>query len=152
MKGVKTMRKLKFINGFTLVECIVAIAILGIASLVMAQIYGAVARANVENHKINESLSTTVANVERQLKSDSGTNFKIINIDGDNLSNTTTRITFTKDGTHAPGTSGDYKIKQQDTDIYIYCAHYENNVTYTNYTSPSNDPIDLRYKYFVYDP
>lgn len=55
------MRKIK---GFTLIECLVALAILGIASLVLAQIYGNVARINRFNHDVNNSLAYQMKYVE----------------------------------------------------------------------------------------
>lgn len=61
------MRK-KF-KGFTLVECLVALAILAIASLTMAQIYAAVSQRNKENHFMNTSLSNQMAFIESYTKS-----------------------------------------------------------------------------------
>ncbi|MGN0674792.1 MAG: type II secretion system protein [Oscillospiraceae bacterium] len=55
----------KSFKGFTLIECIVALAILGIASLTMAQIYAGVAKRNRENHVVNTSLSNQMAYVEK---------------------------------------------------------------------------------------
>lgn len=56
------MRKVK---GFTLIECIVALAILGIASLTMAQIYANVSMRNRDNHLVNTSLSNQMEYVEK---------------------------------------------------------------------------------------
>lgn len=58
------MINVKF-KGFTLVECIVALAILGIASLLMAQIYAQVALINKRNHAVNSSLSMQMKYVEQ---------------------------------------------------------------------------------------
>ena len=58
--------KLKKLKGFTLVECLVAMAVLGIASLTIAQVYGAVALMNRDNHVNNTSLSEQMRYVERQ--------------------------------------------------------------------------------------
>ncbi len=55
----------KTFKGFTLIECIVALAILGVASLTMAQIYARVAARNRENHLVNTSLSNQIAHVEQ---------------------------------------------------------------------------------------
>ncbi len=54
----------KNLKGFTLVECLVALAILGIASMVMAQIYAGVSRSNRMNHLANTSLSNQVTYAE----------------------------------------------------------------------------------------
>ena len=55
----------KNFKGFTLVECIIALAILGIASLTMAQIYASVSQKNRTNHMVNTSLSNQMAYVEK---------------------------------------------------------------------------------------
>jgi len=69
VKGGKAMTKNKC-KGFTLVECIVAMAILGVASLTIAQVYGAVARMNV-NHQFNSaSLAEQMKYVERYAEGD----------------------------------------------------------------------------------
>lgn len=57
------MKKLK---GFTLVECIVALAVLGIASLVMVEIYANVCRINRANHDTNSSLAYQMEYVEKK--------------------------------------------------------------------------------------
>ena len=54
----------KYFKGFTLVECIVALAILSIASLTMAEIYAVVAKRNKDNHFMNTSLSNQMAYIE----------------------------------------------------------------------------------------
>lgn len=61
------MRKVK---GFTLIECIVALAVLGIASLTMAQIYASVAQRNKNNHLVNTSLSNQMEYVEKSTSSE----------------------------------------------------------------------------------
>lgn len=60
----------KRFKGFTLVECLVALAVLGMASLTMAQIYSNVARKNKTNNLINTSLSNQMAYVERYTDSE----------------------------------------------------------------------------------
>lgn len=55
---------MKKFKGFTLVECIVAMAILAIASLTMAEIYSAVSKRNKDNHFMNTSLSNQMAYIE----------------------------------------------------------------------------------------
>lgn len=55
----------KRFKGFTLIECLIALAVLGIASLTMAQIYAGVARKNRTNQLLNTSLSNQMAYVEK---------------------------------------------------------------------------------------
>lgn len=54
----------KNFKGFTLIECLIALAILGIASLVMAQIYANISQMNRNNHNVNTSLSYQMKVVE----------------------------------------------------------------------------------------
>ncbi len=61
----------KSFRGFTLIECLIALAILGIASLVMAQIYAEVGRTNLNNHNVNTSLSYQMKVVEKATGTDS---------------------------------------------------------------------------------
>lgn len=61
----------KHIKGFTLIECLIALAVLGIAALTMAQIYAGVARRNRNNQITNTSLSNQMAYVERYTQSES---------------------------------------------------------------------------------
>jgi prepilin-type N-terminal cleavage/methylation domain-containing protein len=57
------MRKL---SGFTLIECLVALMVLGIAALTLAQVYAAVAKGRRENEYMNYSLAEQMKYVERQ--------------------------------------------------------------------------------------
>ncbi len=57
------MKKLK---GFTLVECLISLAVLAVASLVMAQIYASVGSINRQNHYMNTSLAAQMALVEQR--------------------------------------------------------------------------------------
>lgn len=52
-------------RGFTLIECIVALAVLAVAALTMAQIYASVSHRNKTNHMINTSLANQMAYVEQ---------------------------------------------------------------------------------------
>lgn len=60
----------KRFRGFTLIECIVAMAILGIASLIIAQMYAAVSTRNKMNHLVNSSLSHQMQYVEKYTDSE----------------------------------------------------------------------------------
>jgi prepilin-type N-terminal cleavage/methylation domain-containing protein len=59
--------KKKKIRGFTLIECLIAMALLGVVSLTMAQVYAAVARMNRYNHRNNVSLAAQMKLVEEYL-------------------------------------------------------------------------------------
>lgn len=61
---------MKKMRGFTLIECIVALAILGIASLVMAQIYASVSNFNRANHQNNSSIANQMKYVEEKTNSE----------------------------------------------------------------------------------
>lgn len=121
-------------KGFTLVECIVALAVLGIAAMVMAQVYSMVCKSNEMTHRINESLSQTVGNIEKQ----TGSSTEVIKID----TGTSRQITFKK-----KGASSGYTYTM-DTTIYVYYSKDSTAHGNTVYADPSKDPIGLRYKYF----
>lgn len=59
--------KKKKLKGFTLIECIVALAIIGIASLLMAQIYSSIALINRNNAKLNQTLSDQMKQAENEV-------------------------------------------------------------------------------------
>lgn len=123
-------------KGFTLVECIVALAVLGIAAMVMAQVYSMVCKANEMNHRMNESLSNTVAKAEGK---DTTTTTEFIKIDK-TASPANVKITFTKKGTTT--------AYNMDTTIYVYYSKDSTAHGNAVYADPSKDPIGLRYKYF----
>ncbi len=60
------MLKLK-LKGFTLIECIVALALLGVASLSLVQIYATVCGVNRSNHEVNTSLMYQMQFVENYI-------------------------------------------------------------------------------------
>jgi len=66
-------------KGFSLVECIIAMAILGITSLTIAQVYGAVARMNIRNTTMQVSLEQQMEFVERMRDRDVGTSVRVTN-------------------------------------------------------------------------
>ena len=55
----------KTFKGFTLVECLIAMAILAIAGTLMAEIYAAVTTRNNYNHFMNSSLANQMAYIEK---------------------------------------------------------------------------------------
>ena len=62
---------MKKMRGFTLIECLVALAILGISSLIMAQIYASVCNVNRMNHQNNSSIANQMKYVEKKTNSES---------------------------------------------------------------------------------
>ena len=61
----------KAFKGFTLVECIIAMAILAIAGTLMAEIYATVSSRNNFNHFMNSSLANQMAYIEKYTDSES---------------------------------------------------------------------------------
>ncbi|MGN0601017.1 MAG: type II secretion system protein J [Oscillospiraceae bacterium] len=61
---------MKKMRGFTLIECLVALAILGISSLIMAQIYASVCNVNRMNHQNNSSIANQMKYVEKKTNSE----------------------------------------------------------------------------------
>lgn len=58
---------MKKIKGFTLIECIIAMALIGMTSLLMVQVYGTVAMMNKDNNMMNNSLERQMQYAEKQL-------------------------------------------------------------------------------------
>lgn len=61
----------KTFKGFTLVECLIAMAILAIAGTLMASIYANVSQRNNFNHFMNTSLANQMAYIEKYTDSES---------------------------------------------------------------------------------
>lgn len=57
----------KTFKGFTLVECLIAMAILAIASTLMAEIYAVVSQRNNSNQFMNTSLSNQMKYIEQYI-------------------------------------------------------------------------------------
>lgn len=155
----------KRFKGFTLIECLVALGILGIASLTMAQIYANVARKNKMNHLVNTSLSNQMAYVERY------TNSEAVQVsfsgDDDKLSNTSGTKSGTPPHVNDPTGNFNYVITKFDdpdnlsatesysypADIYVLKSRTRGDVKMEpgdggdmGYTE---DNFNLRYKYII---
>lgn len=144
----------KTFKGFTLVECLVAMAILAIAGTLMAGIYANVASRNNFNTFNNASLSNQMAYIEKYENAN------------------TVKITNTHSGTTPPsgtnsGTTAYVKVKNSTTnleysfpvDIYIMYSRDTHNVgsnnkdadgnTATYSTMYAENDHNLRYKYIL---
>lgn len=163
-------RKLK---GFTLIECLIALAILGIGSLVMAQIYASVNKNNLSNHNINTSLTYQMKVVEEATGSDAipmyfggGTTSTP---DANAAESNTDKHPPHKQGIGASDLSkpnvqivGSYgsHTYSYPVDIYVLLSRdvddepskVNNSGTWTdnpNYDGPTEKNISLRYRYIV---
>lgn len=58
--------KMKRLKGFTLIECIIALFILGISSLLLVQAYGQLMKVTVSSNTENISISKQMADAERR--------------------------------------------------------------------------------------
>lgn len=155
----------KFFKGFTLVECLVAMAILAIASTLMASIYANVAARNNFNHFNNTSLSNQMKYIEQYENSET---VKITNTysgttppSGTN-SGTSAYVKVTKcksDGTVDPSDATLCPSYSFPVDIYIMYSRDTHNVgssgkdangqsaTYSGVYSEKDN--NLRYKYIL---
>lgn len=108
----------KTFKGFTLVECLIAMAILAIAGTLMAEIYATVSKRNNANQFMNTSLANQMAYIEKYENSD------------------TVKITNTYSGGATPpsgtnsGTTAYVKIKNQTTN-YVYSFPVDIYVMYS---------------------
>lgn len=160
---------MKKIKGFTLIECLVALAILGIASLVMAQIYANVSRINRSNHNVNTSLSYQMAIVEKQTKTDavpmyfgggatsvpdpnskdSDVNKKPPHMQGI-ASTDMTHPNITIKSSYKDSTGKNYYYSYP-VDIYVLLSRDANNKASNDadYKGDTEDNYNLRYKYIL---
>ena len=159
----------KTIRGFTLIECIVALAILGVASLTLAQIYANVAKRNRDNHLVNTSLSNQMEHVEKYTKSDvvpiyyggadaadpeisaSGTHMPPHN--STSVSSNANYVTIervTYDASAGTYTKVADEIYSFPVDIYVLKSRDANGKSSSDaaYTGATEDNYNLRYKYF----
>lgn len=141
-------------KGFTLIECLVALAILGIASLIMAQIYANVSRINRSNHNVNTSLSYQMRLVEEATKTDA---IEVKYTESSDLANhkinssSTQIVTLTKldDNKQVPVSSQEmYYI---GCDIYVLLSRDANDKSSSDadYNGDTEDNYNLRYKYIL---
>ncbi len=141
---------MKKIKGFTLVECIIALAILAIASLTMAQIYAGVASRNIDNHNLNTSLSKQMAYVEKYI------NAEAYEIAYDGTAGSTQpphvgspKARYVKIENSISGTKYEYSYP---ADIYIlYSRDYNDKDSKDGaaYKGETEDNYNLRYKYVL---
>lgn len=167
----------KHFKGFTLVECLIALAILGIASLVMAQIYANVSRINMSNHQVNTSLSYQMKLAEDATGTDSvsiyyGDTANVPDSHSDSQggdckipsqSGTLTQSNYIKiskievDGSGNESTTDYYEFP---VDIYVLLSRDQSDqpskvnnagtwVDNPNYKGSEEKEISLRYKYIV---
>ena len=140
-------RKLK---GFTLVECLVALAVLGIASLTMAQIYASVARKNLANHTNNTSIAKQMEFIEKELKDNGAVEIPYGGGDpgdqppppsGTNIAGNSYIEVECSDGTKFS-----YPV-----DIYILNSRDANNKgsDESGYNGPDETKTNLKYRYFL---
>lgn len=154
----------KIVKGFTLIECIVALAILGIASLTMAQIYAGVASRNRNNHLLNTSLSNQMAYVEQYeglealpvYYGNATTDVADPHATGDKVpphktsdsvanKNYITIVKLKADGTQDVDQSYSYPV-----DLYVLYSRDANvNSTDPSYKGQAEDNYNLRYKYII---
>ncbi len=132
------MRNKKSLSGFTLIECLVALAILGIASLLLVQAYTQLMKVTSMNSTISNSIANQMADAENPSSAESGTN-KVTKL------TTSARETFTITPTFCDGsTEGNLSIQ---VDVYVVNP-YKNDSTDSQVTTGDSSGTDVRYLYF----
>lgn len=149
----------KALRGFTLVECLVALAILGIASLTMAQIYAGVSKRNRENHLINSSLSNQMAYVEKYTNSEAvpiyfgggATSSPDPHATSDHKPPTSGNFVQITKVTDAAGTLSTTEKYSYPADLYVLYSRDadDKDSSDSGYKGETEDKYNLRYKYIV---
>lgn len=135
---------MKKCKGFSLIECIVALAILGIASLTMAEIYACISRMNINNHMVNTSLAYQMKMVETK------TNSEAVKIPSNETTTTGTPPHMRSNVNH-------FCIENVETgeiysfpvDCYVLLSRDRNDKNSDESTEIEESDIKLRYKYLV---
>lgn len=122
--------KNKNFKGFTLLECIIALAILGIASLVMAQIYANVSKINRTNHATNTSLAYQMEYVEKTTNSEAmeveaQEDFDLVDHDGNSATPDIKELKYNKPVHHRVTNTSGVKIQ------YITIKNTSNKKVYS---------------------
>lgn len=133
----------KKVKGFTLIECLVALAILGISSLLMVQAYTQLMRMTNMNNAIQVSISRQMADAERGAAADA--NVKKFRTDSD--FEMKAEYPFSSNVySDYNGNTDNYKCK---VDVYaVYGFTYKNNTEMRDTTGSDEDANSVRYIYF----
>ena len=133
----------KKVKGFTLIECLVALAILGISSLLMVQAYTQLMKMTNMNNSIQVSISRQMADAERGAAAD--TDVRQFRTGSDFEMKAQYPFTSNVYSDYNGGTDK-YKCK---VDVYaVYGYTYENNTEMKDTTSSDEDASSVRYIYF----
>lgn len=155
---------MKKVKGFTLVECLIALAILGIGTLVMAQIYANVNRINMSNHLINTSLANQMKYAESYITESTkggaivkeviadyavtaagGVSAPDPSTDAPHKANKLKHVKFESDASR--GGTGMVYSYTVDTFILLSRDSADLNSSEVGYKGESEDQYNLRYRY-----
>lgn len=143
----------KNIKGFTLVECLVAMAILAIACMTLGAIEAAVARTNNANHFMNSSLANQMSYIEKYIDAET---VHITNADGggsvppvadSSISSNSGTTAYVKIENSSSSTVYSYPV-----DIYIMYSRdtHDTGSDEAGYSQVfTEDNHNLRYKYLL---
>lgn len=153
---------MKKIKGFTLLECIIAMAIIGITSMLMVQVYGTVARMTKDNNMMNNSIERQMQYAEKQLE-------EVASSSADNGVVKVRRLSSYDHGTGVVGSVHKIKIRQDtapsgsgftvgknsdvqaEIDLYVIGIETEQAAAASEYGNSSGvesyDDNNMRYKF-----
>ncbi|MCC8043441.1 MAG: prepilin-type N-terminal cleavage/methylation domain-containing protein [Oscillospiraceae bacterium] len=132
---------MKKAKGFTLIECLVALAILGITSLLLAQTYTAILKLSNNTSNINYSLNQQTSDAE-------------LKANAEDITDTTSKFKMTLTAVSG-GTITNASTYEIDTSVYMVKAHTVDNsgtdVSVSKGTAYEDDGTgtDVRYIYFT---
>ncbi len=127
------MKKMK---GFTLIECIVAIAVLGVSSVLLCQGFAQLMKVTNENNTMSMSIAEQMSDAESQRDGSATMLSTPVNSDTYNSSEGRT-FKMEKEGSSTVYT----------TNVEVYCVNpYETKGTQN--ASSTKDGTDIRYIYF----
>ncbi len=145
----------KRIKGFTLIECLVALAVLGVSSMLLVQAYTQLMKMTNLNHAVYTSIADQMADVEKsstgnakELSPTLNTANQYSNSEGRTLQ--IERVTksvnaSTGEVTYATNTSKPYTYK---TNVSVYATNAYVNHNVQSAEEREKQGTDVRYIYF----
>ncbi len=150
----------KSCGGFTLVEVIVAMMLLGISAVVLVGMYGSVALRLRNNNEINDRMSEQQKYVESKQQTNPVTNSKLFNVAADSKLSSSVPLTgadFSSDihfeikCTYNKANTS-WVASGAEKNFYSNCAIYTlKNLENGEPVASDDDDMKVDYKYFVGD-
>ncbi len=147
------MKKTRKVKGFTLIECLVAMALLAVTSMLLAQSYTTILKIANKTNKLNYSLNYQT--VDAELKNSNRTDVTPTDSSKAKITYKLVGTCDSSDKTTVNKTISSNSLTEYAIDVKVYTVYaYENDSSLSKATvslSDASDGTDTRYIYFVGD-